>query len=221
MTAVVDTAGRLRRLLAILAWLAQVGEAPIDEVAARFDLSPRSAGHRARDGRLLRRPSLHPGPADGDRGHRHHGVHPGGVGPDPTPAPQPVGGIRPGRLGPRPAGRSGQRRHRGAVPGAGQARSGARGRGDRRGARRAGPPPTGQRGRWSRGGTWPSPTTRRPPTGSPNGRSCPSASSGRKATGTSMPGASRPAACGGSGSTASARPSWSRTGTRRSRRSRP
>ena len=35
-----DTAGRLRRLLAILAWLAQVGEAPIDEVAARFDLSP-------------------------------------------------------------------------------------------------------------------------------------------------------------------------------------
>jgi proteasome accessory factor C len=39
VTAVVDTAGRLRRLLAILTWLAQVGEAPIDEVAARFDLS--------------------------------------------------------------------------------------------------------------------------------------------------------------------------------------
>ena len=38
--ATLDTAGRLRRLLAILAWLAQVGEAPIDEVAARFDLSP-------------------------------------------------------------------------------------------------------------------------------------------------------------------------------------
>jgi len=38
----VDTAGRLRRLLAILAWLAQVGEAPIDEVAARFDLSPQA-----------------------------------------------------------------------------------------------------------------------------------------------------------------------------------
>ncbi len=37
-----DTAGRLRRLLAILAWLAQVGEAPIDEVAARFDLSPQA-----------------------------------------------------------------------------------------------------------------------------------------------------------------------------------
>jgi len=35
-----DTAGRLRRLLAVLAWLAQVGEAPIDEVAARFDLTP-------------------------------------------------------------------------------------------------------------------------------------------------------------------------------------
>ncbi len=35
-----DTAARLRRLLAILAWLAQVGEAPIDEVAARFDLEP-------------------------------------------------------------------------------------------------------------------------------------------------------------------------------------
>ncbi len=40
MTATADTAGRLRRLLAILAWLAQVGEAPIDEVAARFDLTP-------------------------------------------------------------------------------------------------------------------------------------------------------------------------------------
>ncbi len=40
MTAVVDTAARLRRLLAILAWLAQVDEAPIDEVAAQFDLSP-------------------------------------------------------------------------------------------------------------------------------------------------------------------------------------
>ncbi len=35
-----DTAARLRRLLAILAWLAQVGEAPVDEVAARFDLTP-------------------------------------------------------------------------------------------------------------------------------------------------------------------------------------
>jgi proteasome accessory factor C len=36
----VDTATRLRRLLAILAWLAQVGEAPIDVVARQFDLSP-------------------------------------------------------------------------------------------------------------------------------------------------------------------------------------
>ncbi len=35
-----DTAFRLRRLLAILAWMAQVGEAPIDETAARFDLTP-------------------------------------------------------------------------------------------------------------------------------------------------------------------------------------
>ena len=35
-----DTAGRLRRLLAILAWLAQEGDAPIDEVAERFDLAP-------------------------------------------------------------------------------------------------------------------------------------------------------------------------------------
>ncbi|MHB1710546.1 MAG: WYL domain-containing protein, partial [Acidimicrobiales bacterium] len=34
------TAGRLRRMLAILTWLAQVGEAPIDDVAARFDLTP-------------------------------------------------------------------------------------------------------------------------------------------------------------------------------------
>ena len=36
----IDTAARLRRLLAILAWLAQVGEAPIDETAERFDLTP-------------------------------------------------------------------------------------------------------------------------------------------------------------------------------------
>ena len=35
-----STGDRLRRLLAILAWLAQVGEAPIDETAARFDLTP-------------------------------------------------------------------------------------------------------------------------------------------------------------------------------------
>jgi len=35
-----DTATRLRRLLAILTWLAQEGEAPIDEAAARFDLTP-------------------------------------------------------------------------------------------------------------------------------------------------------------------------------------
>jgi proteasome accessory factor C len=35
-----DTAVRLRRLLAVLAWLAQVGEASIDETAARFDLAP-------------------------------------------------------------------------------------------------------------------------------------------------------------------------------------
>jgi predicted DNA-binding transcriptional regulator YafY len=42
VTAPVDTAGRLRRLLAILAWLAQEGEAPIDEVAAQFDLSPQA-----------------------------------------------------------------------------------------------------------------------------------------------------------------------------------
>ena len=35
-----DTASRLRRLLAILTWLAQEGEAPIDDVASRFDLTP-------------------------------------------------------------------------------------------------------------------------------------------------------------------------------------
>ena len=40
MSPTVDTATRLRRLLAILTWLAQEGEAPIDEVAARFDLTP-------------------------------------------------------------------------------------------------------------------------------------------------------------------------------------
>ena len=40
MSAWSTPADRLRRLLAILAWLAQVGEAPIDEVAVRFDLSP-------------------------------------------------------------------------------------------------------------------------------------------------------------------------------------
>jgi predicted DNA-binding transcriptional regulator YafY len=39
VSAVTDTAGRLRRLLAVLAWLAQVGEAPVDDVAERFDLT--------------------------------------------------------------------------------------------------------------------------------------------------------------------------------------
>jgi predicted DNA-binding transcriptional regulator YafY len=42
VSALTGTAGRLRRLLAILAWLAQVGEASIDETAARFDLSPKA-----------------------------------------------------------------------------------------------------------------------------------------------------------------------------------
>ena len=40
MTGPSATADRLRRLLAILAWLSQVGEAPIDEVATRFGLAP-------------------------------------------------------------------------------------------------------------------------------------------------------------------------------------
>lgn len=40
MSSTTDTAARLRRLLAILAWLAQEGEAPIDRAAAQFDLSP-------------------------------------------------------------------------------------------------------------------------------------------------------------------------------------
>jgi proteasome accessory factor C len=40
VTVLTDTAARLRRLLAILAWLAQVGEAEIDETADRFDLTP-------------------------------------------------------------------------------------------------------------------------------------------------------------------------------------
>jgi proteasome accessory factor C len=40
VTTLVETGARLRRLLAILAWLAQVGEAPIDETARRFDLTP-------------------------------------------------------------------------------------------------------------------------------------------------------------------------------------
>jgi len=40
MTAPEDTATRLRRLLAMLAWLAQVGEAAIDDVAERFGIAP-------------------------------------------------------------------------------------------------------------------------------------------------------------------------------------
>ncbi len=42
MSPAADTATRLRRLLAILTWLAQEGEAPVDEVAARFDLTPQA-----------------------------------------------------------------------------------------------------------------------------------------------------------------------------------
>ncbi len=40
MTPPGNVASRLRRLLAILTWLAQVGETPIDEAAARFGLQP-------------------------------------------------------------------------------------------------------------------------------------------------------------------------------------
>ena len=40
MNAPFATAGRLRRLLAVLAWLSQAGEAPVDEVADRFGLTP-------------------------------------------------------------------------------------------------------------------------------------------------------------------------------------
>ncbi len=40
MTVPDGAAARLRRLLAVLAWLSQVGTAPIDEVAARFDVEP-------------------------------------------------------------------------------------------------------------------------------------------------------------------------------------
>ena len=40
MTAAGNVASRLRRLLAILTWLAQVGETPIDEAAVRFGLQP-------------------------------------------------------------------------------------------------------------------------------------------------------------------------------------
>jgi proteasome accessory factor C len=40
MTVGGDVGSRLRRLLAILTWLAQVGETPIDEAAARFGLEP-------------------------------------------------------------------------------------------------------------------------------------------------------------------------------------
>jgi proteasome accessory factor C len=39
-TVVHDVGTRLRRLLAILTWLAQVGETPIEEAAARFGLEP-------------------------------------------------------------------------------------------------------------------------------------------------------------------------------------
>ncbi|HEY2562278.1 MAG TPA: WYL domain-containing protein [Acidimicrobiales bacterium] len=40
MTVTRDVGTRLRRLLAILTWLAQVGETPIEEAAARFGLEP-------------------------------------------------------------------------------------------------------------------------------------------------------------------------------------
>ena len=40
VTAAGNVASRLRRLLAILTWLAQVGETPIDEAAVRFGLQP-------------------------------------------------------------------------------------------------------------------------------------------------------------------------------------
>ena len=90
MSAAPDTAGRLRRLLAMLAWLAQEGEAPIDEVAKRFDLSPDGPGGRARDGCLLWCPALLARPAARDHRHRRHRLHPGGHGIGPAAPAQPT-----------------------------------------------------------------------------------------------------------------------------------
>ena len=121
-----DTATRLRRLLAILTWLAQEGEAPIDEVAARFDLTPTALVAELEMAACCGVPPYTPGPAARDRGHRGHGVDPGRDDPRPAPSAQPARGPGAGRVGPRPAGRPGERRGRRPVPGPGQARPGPR-----------------------------------------------------------------------------------------------
>ena len=71
--------------------------------------------------------------------------------PGPAPPPEPARGVRPGRLGPGPAGRARQRRGRGPVPGPGQAGPGPRRRGDRRRAGHAGPAAAGAATPWPPG----------------------------------------------------------------------
>ena len=133
----VDTATRLRRLLAILAWLAQVGEAPIDEVAARFDLSPGALVTELEMAACCGVPPYTPDQLME-------------IVVTETTVSTKVGTAlaRPRRLSPSEgfalaaSARAllavpGSDDDRGAVPGTGQARSGARGRGGGRRARRA------------------------------------------------------------------------------------
>ena len=141
---------RLRRLLAVIGWLAQVGEAPIAECGAAVRYEREGAGGRARVGGLLRHPALHAGHADGDRGvgefgpglpagrvrasapaHSGRRVRRGGVG---AAAPGRAG-IRGRRAAPRP----GQARRCAGVPRGGGARRGRSGAPGRR---------TGGGGRW-------------------------------------------------------------------------
>jgi predicted DNA-binding transcriptional regulator YafY len=134
-----DTAGRLRRLLAVLAWLAQVGEAPIDEVAARFDLTPEALVTELEMAACCGVPPYTPDQLMEIMVTESTVSTRVGIALTRPPSPQPSRGVRPGRVGPGTAVRARQRRGRCPLPGAREARPRPRRRADRRGARRAGP----------------------------------------------------------------------------------
>ena len=146
-----ETSRRLRRLLALVGWLAQVGEAPTAEAAPPVRHDRAGAGRRAGVGRLLRDPAVHPGHAHGDRGV-------GALGPSvlaravrPTTPPHTRRGLCRGRVGPPPP-RGARLRRRRVAPCPGQARCGAGvQRGTRPGGGRARAPGGGARRRQKRG----------------------------------------------------------------------
>ena len=200
-----DTAVRLRRLLAILAWMAQVGEAPIDEVAQRFDLTPEALVTELELAACCGVPPYTPDQLMEI------------VVTDTTVSVRVGTSLgRPRRLSPAEGfALATSARALLAVPGSDETGalsrlwpnwtrpSAVRKRGTS-GWNWTRPPCSRWPARpWPTGGPYASPTTRPPLTGSPTGRSLPSECSPARGTGISTPGVGPPGTCAGSGSTGS------------------